>query len=441
MPRLKRNVTLWEATMFCLCVIIGAGIYVLIGIAAGQAGNSTWLAFLVAALIAGCTGLSYAELSSKLPYDAAEYTYSKEAFKSGKFAFGIAWLKLVTAIIAAAAVSIGFGGYFSNLFGINGLVGAILIVVISLAVNILSAEATLKLSAVFAGITILGLLIIVVSGLGYIGSVNYTELTFGWGGIFSGAALIFFAFLGFEDVANLSEESKNPKNILPKAIIISIIVSTVIYTLVSLVAISVIPWDELSKSSSPLTDVANVTLGPSSNIFMNIIALIATGSTVVVLFFAYSRMIFGMSEKKSLPKIFIRISKKRRVPYIALFSVGIITILFILLQDLKFVASLTDFGALFVFMVVNLALIFIRYRKPKMRGHFKVPINIGKIPVTAAVGFLFSFYMLLTLSIAVAIACLLIFLFGILLFTFYIEKKSNSRKSRKPRKKRLKKKK
>jgi len=215
----------------------------------------------------------------------------------------------------------------------------------------------------------------------------------------------------------------------------------VIYTLVSLVAISVIPWDELSKSSSPLTDVANVTLGPSSNIFMNIIALIATGSTVVVLFFAYSRMIFGMSEKKSLPKIFIRISKKRRVPYIALFSVGIITILFILLQDLKFVASLTDFGALFVFMVVNLALIFIRYRKPKMRGHFKVPINIGKIPVTAAVGFLFSFYMLLTLSIAVAIACLLIFLFGILLFTFYIEKKSNSRKSRKPRKKRLKKKK
>ncbi|MCX6815918.1 MAG: amino acid permease [Candidatus Aenigmarchaeota archaeon] len=422
MPKLKRSITLLEATMFCLCVIIGAGIYVLIGIAAGHAGNGTWLAFLLAALIAGCTGLSYAELSSKLPYDSAEYTYAREAFNSRKFAFGIAWLKLATAIIAAAAVSLGFGGYFHNLFGINALTGAILIVLISIALNIYSVEKTLKLSAVFVVITILGLLVIIFSGFGYLGSVNYLDFTFGWSGIFTAAALIFFAFLGFEDVANLSEETKNPSNILPKATMIAIVVAAILYTLVSLVAISVVPWPELAASTSPMATVANVTLGASGELLLNIIALIATGSTVLALFFAYSRMIFGMAEKKSLPSIFTKISKQSRVPYIALFSVGLATIFFILIQDLKFVASLTDFGALFVFMFVNLALIMIRYRRPHLKGHFRVPLNVGLVPLTAVIGFLFSLYMLTTLDRAAAGASVLLLMVGMFIFSSYLDK-------------------
>ncbi len=423
MLRLKRNITLFEATMYCLCVIIGAGIYVLIGVAAGEAGNVTWLAFLFAALIAGCTGLSYAELSSKLPYDAAEYTYSKEAFKSKRFAFGIGWFKLITAIIAAAAVSLGFGGYFSGLFGVSPLIGAILIVLMALFFNIYSVKSTLKISAIFVGITIFGLLLIIFTGSGYIGSIDYLDFTFGWGGVFTSAALIFFAFLGFEDVANLSEEAKNPRKVLPKAIIISIIVSTIIYTLVSLVSISVVPWNELAVSASPLTQVAEVTMGSTGSLLMSLIALFATGSTVFVLFFAYSRMIFGMAERGSLPLIFLKISKKRRVPYTALICVGIITILFILLQDLKFVASLTDFGALSIFMVVNLSLIVLRYKKPHLRGQFKVPLNIGRFPILPAIGAGFSLYMLTTLSLIVAILSLLIFVIGVIIFSLFIDKK------------------
>ena len=423
MLRLKRNITLFEATMYCLCVIIGAGIYVLIGVAAGEAGNVTWLAFLFAALIAGCTGLSYAELSSKLPYDAAEYTYSKEAFKSKRFAFGIGWFKLITAIIAAAAVSLGFGGYFSGLFGVSPLIGAILIVLMALFFNIYSVKSTLKISAIFVGITIFGLLLIIFTGSGYIGSIDYFDFTFGWGGVFTSAALIFFAFLGFEDVANLSEEAKNPRKVLPKAIIISIIVSTIIYTLVSLVSISVVPWNELAVSASPLTQVAEVTMGSTGSLLMSLIALFATGSTVFVLFFAYSRMIFGMAERGSLPLIFLKISKKRRVPYTALICVGIITILFILLQDLKFVASLTDFGALSIFMVVNLSLIVLRYKKPHLRGQFKVPLNIGRFPILPAIGAGFSLYMLTTLSLIVAILSLLIFVIGVIIFSLFIDKK------------------
>jgi len=423
MPKLKRNITLFEATMYCLCVIIGAGIYVLIGVAAGEAGNVTWLAFLFAALIAGCTGLSYAELSSKLPFDAAEYTYTKEAFKSKRFAFGIAWFKLVTAIIAAAAVSIGFGGYLSGLLSISPLIGAILIVLVALFFNIYSVKSTLKISAIFVGITIFGLLLIIITGFGYIGSINYFDFTFGWGGLFTAAALIFFAFLGFEDVANLSEESKNPRKVLPKAIIISIIVSTIIYTLVSLVSISVVPWNELAVSISPLTQVAGVTMGPFGSIMMSLIALFATGSTVFVLFFAYSRMIFGMAEKGSLPLIFLKISEKRRTPYIALICVGLVTALFVLLQDLKFVASLTDFGALSVFMIVNLSLIVLRYRTPHIRGQFKVPLNIGRFPILPAIGAGFSLYMLTTLSLTVAILSLLVFVAGVIIFSLLIEKK------------------
>ena len=423
MLRLKRSITLFEATMYCLCVIIGAGIYVLIGVAAGEAGNVTWLAFLFAALIAGCTGLSYAELSSKLPYDAAEYTYSKEAFKSKRFAFGIGWFKLITAIIAAAAVSLGFGGYFSGLFGVSPLIGAILIVLMALFFNIYSVKSTLKISAIFVGITIFGLLLIIFTGLGYIGSVDYFDFTFGWGGVFTSAALIFFAFLGFEDVANLSEEAKNPRKVLPKAIIISIIVSTIIYTLVSLVSISVVPWNELAVSASPLTQVAEVTMGSTGSLLMSLIALFATGSTVFVLFFAYSRMIFGMAERGSLPLIFLKISKKRRIPYTALICVGFVTILFILLQDLKFVASLTDFGALFIFMIVNLSLIVLRYKKPHLRGQFKVPLNIGRFPILPAIGAGFSLYMLTMLSLIVAILSLLIFATGVIIFSLFIDKK------------------
>lgn len=424
MPKLKRNITLFEAVMYCLCVIIGAGIYVLIGVAAGEAGNVTWLAFLFAALIAGCTGLSYAELSSKLPYDAAEYTYSKEAFGSNKLAFGIGWFKLVTAIIAAAAVSLGFGGYFSGLFGVSPLFGAILIVLVALLFNIYSVKSTLKISSLFVGITILGLLLIIFTGLGHIGSINYLDFTFGWHGLFTAAALIFFAFLGFEDVANLSEETKNARKVLPKAIIISIIVSTIIYTLVSLVSISVIPWNELAVSASPLTQVAEVTMGTTGSLLMSIIALFATGSTVFVLFFAYSRMIFGMAEKGSLPLIFMKISKKRRIPYTALICVGIVTMLFILVQDLKFVASLTDFGALFVFMTVNLSLIVLRYKKSHLHGQFKVPLNIGRFPILPALGAGFSLYMLTKLSWIVAVLSLIIFVIGVIVFSLFIEKKS-----------------
>ena len=177
--------------MYALCVIIGAGIYVLIGAASGVAGNGIWLSFLFAALIAGCSGLSYAELSSKMPRDAAEYEYVEKGLSSKKLAFGVGWLKLVSSIIAAAAVSLGFGGYLHSLTGLPVVAGALLLVVLAVLLNLFGAKSAMKASAFFVVVTIAGLLIVIFSGASYIGSVDYFDLQFGWGGVFSAAALIF----------------------------------------------------------------------------------------------------------------------------------------------------------------------------------------------------------------------------------------------------------
>lgn len=417
MVKLKRTVTLFEAVMYCLSIILGAGIYVLIGVAAQHAGNVTWLAFIFAALIAATTGLSYAELTSKLPFDAAEYVFTKKAFNNKSFSFGIGWLKIITLTIAMAAVSLGFGHYLSEIIPVHFLIGALIILALAVLINVLSVKGTMEFGSFFVLLTVIGLVLIVVSGAGHIGSVDYLDFTFGWEGVFTAAALIFFAFLGFEDIGSLGEETKNPQKVLPQAIIISVLVSTVLYGLVSLVAISVVPWNQLDGGSS-LSQVAGVTMGSAGSMVISFIALAATASTVIILLFSVSRMIFGMAERKSLPPLFMRLSKKR-IPYVAVLFVGAMTIGFILLKDLKFIASITDFGALFTFTVVNFSVIVLRYKHPEIKGKFRMPVNLGKFPLLAGIGALFSFYLLMRIELLAALVSLAVFGVGIVLFHFY----------------------
>jgi len=416
---LQRSITLFEAVSYTLCVIIGAGIYVLVGAASGVAGNGVWLSFLFAALIAACTGLSYAELASKMPHDAGEYEYVDRAFNNKKLAFGVGWLKLVSSIIAAAAVSLGFGGYFSALFGVPHVLGALLLIFIAIALNCRGAQSAIKTGTFMVGITILGLLIVIVSGWGYVGSVDYFDLQFGWNGVISASALIFFAFLGFEEIANMGEETKDPRKMLPKALIISIIVSTVLYTAVSMVAISVVPWQTLATSVSPLSLVANTTLGPDGSTLLAVIALFATGSTTFALLFAFSRMVYGMAEEGSMPKFFLKLSKNS-TPYVAVIGTGLATAAVIMLGDIKFVASITDFGALFVFMIINICVIALRYKPDHMHGKFKVPLNIGRFPVLPAIGAVFCLGMLTRLGMMATFLSLSLLFLGVLAFNVFV---------------------
>ncbi|MDD3178675.1 MAG: amino acid permease [Candidatus ainarchaeum sp.] len=413
---LKKNITLFETIIYTLSVIIGAGIFVLVGLATQVAGNATWLSFIIAAIVASFTGLSYAELSSRYPTDSAEYTYSENAFNKKWFSFGLGFLKVFVMISAISVIALGFGEYFLILFNLPILVGALIILILSFLINLYSVKGTMKFATVFVILTILGLLAIIFSGIGSIGTVNVFEFTFGFNGIISAAALIFFAFLGFEDVSSLSEESKNPKKNIPKAIIISLVIASVLYALVCLVAVNVIPFSQMTNSA--ITQVANITLGNLGGIILSIIALAATGSTVLIMIFSSSRMIFGMSEKKALPEIFTKVSKNN-TPYISLIVVILFVLFFVILSQLKFITEITDFGSLLIFFLVNLSLIIIRFKdknKLKIKNYFRVPLNIGHLPILATLGCIFTFIFLLEFNIVIGFITLSIMFIGILIY-------------------------
>ncbi len=397
-PRLKRVVNLFTLIMYGIGIILGAGIYALVGKAAALTGNSVWLSFLIAAAIGSLTGLSYAELTSIFPKTAAEYLYVKKATDSKTMAFSVGWLEIVADIVAASAVALGFAGYFHAIFGAPIVLTAIGLVAVLSFINFWGIVESTRFNVLFSIVEIVGLLLIIIFGANSIGSVNYMEFVGGVGGTIGAAALIFFAYIGFEDLANISEEAKSARKNMPKALLVSILITSVIYMLVSIVAVSVVNWQDLAASSAPLATVASVILGPQGFLIMSVIALFATANTVLVLLIVGSREMYGVSRDGSLPKILSKIHPKRSTPWVAVLVTAIFAILFILLERIEIVASITDFGTLAVFVFVNIAVIMLRFRMPKAKRYFKVPLNIGKVPILPVVGMFTSAFMIFYLE-------------------------------------------
>ncbi|MFH1682906.1 MAG: amino acid permease [Candidatus Woesearchaeota archaeon] len=395
---LKKELGLFTTTVYGVGIILGAGIYVLVGKAAGVAGNSVWISFLIAALVAAFTGLSYAELSSMFSRDSGEYYYALKSF-GRRIAFVIGYLVIATGVIAAAAVALGFSGYFSSLLNLNHIVYITLGVILLFSiVNFIGIKQSAWLNIFFTVIETGGLLAIIAFGLKYIGKVNYLESVDGASGVLSAAALIFFAFIGFESIVKLSEETKNAKKIIPKALILSIIITTVIYVLVALSAISILGWEQLAASKAPLADVAAAVWGSNAFLVLAIIALFSTANTVLIILIATSRLVYGMSESKCLPSFLSKVHPQTRTPYFAVIAVMIMAMLFGLLGDISFVAGATDFAVFLTFAAVNLSVIVLRYTKPKLKRDFKIPLNIGRLPLLPVLGALTSLFMIFHLE-------------------------------------------
>lgn len=242
---LRRELGLIEVTLSGVGIILGAGVYVLIGQAAGLCGNAVWLAFFLAAVMALLTGLSYAELSSLFPRAGAEYDYVKNAFNA-QAAFVTGWLVFLSGILAASTVALGFGGYFEALTGVPVLVSALLLLLALTVVLALGIRETVRVAVVSAIIEAAGLVIIIAIGLPRLGTVSYGDLPQGFMGLFAATGLIFFAFQGFESMVKFSEETKNPESTVPKALILALIISLVLYILVALSAVSVAGWQALA---------------------------------------------------------------------------------------------------------------------------------------------------------------------------------------------------
>ena len=395
MPKLKRTLGLVECTLMGVGVMLGAGIYALVGKAALQSGNAVWLSFLLASLVASCTGLSYAELSSFIPKAGGEYYYTSRAL--GSFvAFLVSWLLVIGIAIAAATVALGFAGYLNAITGLNPIWTACLLMVATTSLLIYGIQQSAWVAAVCTVLELVGLAIVVAVGLPKLGTIDYFEMgPNGTVGVMSAGALIFFAYIGFEEIVQLAEETRDATRNIPRAVLLSIGITTLLYVLVAACAVSVMSWEELGKSESPLADVVAVALGQKAFLALSIIALFSTANTVLILVMSAARVLYGMAEDGKMPQPFAAIHRTRQSPYIATIGVAMVSVVMIVaLKNIAVVANLTNFTLLAAFSIINVAVVILRYREPQTERPFRIPGNIGKFPLIPLVGMITSLIML-----------------------------------------------
>jgi APA family basic amino acid/polyamine antiporter len=381
---LRRVLGLTEVTAGGVGIIIGAGIYVLLGAATAQAGPLVWLAFLVAAVLSALTGLSYAELSSMFPSAAGEYEYTRQAMPEW-VAFVVGWTMIMGLVVAAATVSIGFARYAGYFLTLDARVAALgLLTAVSLVAMggvKQSARLTVGLSAVQVG----GLVLVVAIGLPHVGDV---DLFTGGGaeGVLGAAALVFFAFIGFDEVITLAEETRDPTRTVPRALLLALGLSTGLYIAVAVAAVSVLGADALAASPRPLADVMAHVLGDRGAAVVAAIAVMTTTNTTLLAVTAGSRVMYGMAKAGAMPRSFARVHPHRGTPLRAIVAVALVAATFGVFGDFAVVAAMTDFAVYIVFLAVNGTVIILRRTRPELPRPFAVPGTIGGVPVLSVLG-------------------------------------------------------
>ena len=383
--KLKRVLGLFDTTIAGIGIILGAGIYALIGKAAGIAGNAVWLSFVIGAVVAVLTALSYAELSSAFPKAGAEYVYTNRAFGK-RVAFLVNWLIVVGTVFSVATVSMGFAGYLGYFVSLPFSLSAAALIILFTLLNIYGVKEAITIANIGSVVEVIGLIIIIAIGLPHIGSVDYLQVpSGGYAPLFVGASLLFFAFLGFESIPRLAEETKDAERVIPKATLLSLGISTVIYILVAIVAVSVLPWQQLAASDAPLADIANTLMGSKTGMLLAAIALFATANTVLLMLVTTTRLIYGMSDGGSLFRRFGNVSESRRIPWVSALFLGGLSMAAVFMGDISFLAYSADFSVFFTFAVVNLAAVWLHYNEPNLKRPFVTP-RLGNIPIVPMAG-------------------------------------------------------
>jgi APA family basic amino acid/polyamine antiporter len=406
--------------MYGIGIIVGAGIYALIGEGAGLAGNAVWLSFIIGAFVAAFTGLSYCELNSMMPKDAAEYNYAKKAFNR-RVGFVVGWMILISAIVAASTVSLGFAGYFQAVFGSYGALTIALGAIAAFSIiNFYGMKESSEFNIVATLIEVGGLVIVIAIGFLFFNPSTDMMLTpSGMNGVMAGAVLMFFAFIGFESIANMTEEAKNPRNTVHKALLISLGISTLLYILVSFSAANVLGWEALSSSEAPLSLLLESAFGPLGGMVMSFIALFSTGNTILISLIVASRILYGMARDGSIPSLFSKVYERTSTPYIAVIVSMIAAMLFLFLGDISFIANVTTISILVAYAMVNLSLIVLRYKHPADERPFKVPLSIGKFPVLAGIGFVTSLGMVFITDVVILLVDAALIALGFVIYTLY----------------------
>jgi APA family basic amino acid/polyamine antiporter len=365
---LRRTLGLWQASFTGVGVILGAGVYSLIGPAAALAGGGLWLAFALAGVAAAFTAYSYARFATLRPKASPEFQYTALAFGADA-GFVAGWLMLLGDIAAAASVALGFGGYLGHLAGTPTVLGAGALVLVAGAAMYGGIGRSVGVAAVLTIIEAAGLLVVIAIGLPRWPEVDLRLGDGGAGGVFGAAALIFFAFLGFDELGNLAEEMRNPERDLPRALLFSLATTTAIYVAVALSAIAVVPPAMLGDSSAPLALVAGRALGRSADAAVALMALAATANTVLLLLLAAARSVYGMAAAGVLPRR-LTVLTRTDVPREAMVVVLLLALGLIAAGDLSSAAHLTDAMVLISFACVNAGLAWLAVRKQTPGGPF-----------------------------------------------------------------------
>jgi len=372
---------LLHAVLYGLGVTIGAGIYVLIGIAAGRSGLHAPLAFLGAALVMALSAASFAELGTRMPVSASEAAYVQAAFHRKWLSLSVGLLVVATAMVSAAAISVGSAGYIGAFLTIPS---SLTILAVVLAMGLVACLPTVQ-SVAFAGIMTLievgGLLLIIAAGFSNGADViarlpemwPSSEGSAAWIGIMGTALIAVFAFIGFEHIVNVAEELKEPSRTLPRALFITLGLTGLLYTLVVWIAVITVEPQELAASAAPLALVFERLTGMPL-ITMSAIAVVATLNGIIVHMIMIARVIYGLANQGNLPTALKHVNPVTRTPLLAT-AIGVGAILVLALAvPLAGLADLTARLTLVIFAIINMALIQLKRRnEPHASGTFICP--------------------------------------------------------------------
>lgn len=383
-PSLHRVLGLTEVTAGGVGIIIGAGIYVLLGAATAHAGALVWLAFLLAAVMSVLTGLSYAELSSMFPSAAGEYEYTRNAMPEW-VAFVVGWTMISGLVVAAATVSIGFARYLGYFLHIDARAAALGLLAAVSAIATVGIKQSARLTVGLSAVQVAGLVLVIAVGLPHVGDVDLL-VGHGAAGVFGAAALVFFAFIGFDEVITLAEETRDPTRTVPRALLLALGLSTGLYIAVAVAAVSVLGAAALAASPRPLADVMAHVLGSGGATVVAGIAVVTTTNTTLLAVTAASRVMYGMAAKAALPRALAVVHPVRGTPIRAITVTACAAAVFAAFGDFTVIAAVTDFAVYVVFLAVNATVIILRRTRPAVRRPFAIGGTVRGVPVVPVLG-------------------------------------------------------
>jgi APA family basic amino acid/polyamine antiporter len=385
--KLKPSLGLFDATAISVGAIIGAGIFVVTGIAAGLAGSALIVSMLIAAIISLFTALSFAELTAWQPREGSIYEYTYQLI-SPFAGFLTGWMWVLSNTFASAAVSLGFAYYLNATYPImlvNWL--AAIICIVFTAINVIGIRESAWLNNFLVVAKLIILTFFVILGLTHFNTANLAPFAPFEAGVLYGACYIFFAYGGFARVAVIAEEVKDARRNVPRAILLSLVISTIVYVLVGVVAVGLVGAPSLAESNSPLTKAIGVTGSAAAVYVVSAGGILATASVLLTSILGVSRMAYAMARRNDLPRVLGKLHRRFNTPYISIIILGVAAALLVLFMDLSGVVAVSSFSLLFYYSLANVSAL--RLKVEQRAYHWIIPALGATLCVAMLVFLLF----------------------------------------------------